>query len=46
MVAETIPQLIESNRKNWGKKTAMAMKHRGIWRRYNWEEYYENVKYF
>jgi len=43
---ETIPQLIESNAKNWGKKIAMAMKHRGIWRRYNWAEYYDSVKYF
>jgi long-chain acyl-CoA synthetase len=43
---ETIPQLIDTNRKKWGRKTAMAMKYRGIWRRYNWAEYYENVKYF
>ncbi len=43
---ETIPQLIDANRKKWGRKTAMAMKYRGIWRRYNWAEYYENVKYF
>jgi long-chain acyl-CoA synthetase len=43
---ETIPQLIDTDRKKWGRKTAMAMKYRGIWRRYNWAEYYENVKYF
>ena len=43
---ETIPQLIGSNYEKWGKKTAMAMKYRGIWRRYSWAEYYENVKYF
>jgi long-chain acyl-CoA synthetase len=43
---ETIPQLIESNRRKWGRKTAMTMKYRGVWRRYNWVEYYENVKYF
>jgi long-chain acyl-CoA synthetase len=43
---ETIPQLIDANRKKWGRKTAMAMKYRGIWRRYNWAEYYENVKHF
>jgi long-chain acyl-CoA synthetase len=44
--AETIPQLIESNCNKWGSKIAMAMKHRGIWRRYTWSECYENVKYF
>jgi long-chain acyl-CoA synthetase len=43
---ETIPQLIASNCKNWGKKTAMSMKCRGIWKRYSWAEYYQNVKYF
>ena len=24
----------------------MSMKHRGLWQRYSWAEYYENVKYF
>ncbi len=43
---ETIPQLIKSNCEKWGKKTAMSMKHRGIWRRYSWAEYYQNVKDF
>src|SRR4030043_2410290 len=43
---ETIPQLIKSNYEKWGKKTAMSMKHRGIWRRYSWAEYYLNVKDF
>jgi long-chain acyl-CoA synthetase len=43
--AETIPQLIESNCEKWSQKTAMAMKYRGIWRRYSWAEYRENVKY-
>ncbi len=43
---ETIPQLIKSNYENWGQRTAMSMKHRGIWQRYSWKEYYENVKYF
>src|SRR4030042_797895 len=43
---ETIPQLIKSNYEKWGKKTAMSMKHRGIWRRYSWAEYYQNVKDF
>jgi long-chain acyl-CoA synthetase len=44
--SETIPQLIKSNCEKWGQRTAMSMKHRGIWRRYSWKEYYENVKYF
>ncbi len=43
---ETIPQLIKSNCERWGQRTAMCMKHRGIWRRYNWKDYYEKVKYF
>jgi long-chain acyl-CoA synthetase len=43
---ETIPQLIKSNYENWGQRTAMSRKHRGIWRQYNWQEYYEKVKYF
>jgi long-chain acyl-CoA synthetase len=43
---ETIPQLIKSNYENWGQRTAMCMKHRGVWRRYNWKGYYEKVKYF
>jgi len=43
---ETIPQLIKSNYENWGQRTAMSRKYRGIWRRYNWKDYYEKVKYF
>ncbi|MBM3119954.1 MAG: long-chain fatty acid--CoA ligase [Chloroflexi bacterium] len=43
---ETIPQLIKSNCERWGQRTAMCMKYRGIWRRYNWKDYYEKVKYF
>ena len=45
-IRETIPQLISSNCENWEQGTAMTRKHRGIWRRYSWGEYYENVKYF
>ena len=44
--SETIPQLIKSNYETWGQRAAMSMKHRGIWRRYSWKEYYENVKFF
>jgi long-chain acyl-CoA synthetase len=43
---KTIPQIIKSNYEKWGRGTAACMKHRGIWRRYSWKEYYENVKYF
>ena len=43
---ETIPQLIKSNYENWGQRTAVSGKRRGIWRRYSWQEYYEKVKYF
>jgi long-chain acyl-CoA synthetase len=47
MVArETIPQLIKSNYENWGQRTAVSRKRRGIWRGYSWKECYENVKYF
>src|SRR4030043_1039578 len=43
---ETIPQLIKSNCENWGQRTAMSRKRRGIWQRYSWEDCYEKVKYF
>ncbi len=43
---ETIPQIIKCNHEKWGNKTAMCMKDRGIWQRYNWHYYYERVKYF
>jgi long-chain acyl-CoA synthetase len=43
---ETIPQIIKSNCAKWGPQTAMAMKMFGIWHRYTWQDYYDNVKYF
>ncbi len=43
---ETIPQIIKSNAAKWGAKTAMSMKMFGIWHRYSWQDYYDNVKYF
>jgi long-chain acyl-CoA synthetase len=43
---ETIPQIIKSNAARWGSKTAMSMKMFGIWHRYSWQDYYDNVKYF
>jgi len=42
----TIPQLIEANHSKWGGQTAMCVKSRGIWHRYNWADYYQRVKYF
>jgi long-chain acyl-CoA synthetase len=43
---ETIPQVIRSNYARWGSQIAMSMKMFGIWQRYSWQDYYENVKYF
>ena len=42
----TIPQLIAANHEKWSQRTAMCMKKFGVWQRYSWREYYENVKYF
>ncbi len=41
----TIPQLVQGNYKKWGQRAAMCMKKFGIWQRYSWKDYYENVKY-
>ncbi len=43
---DTIPKIIEVNREKWNTHTAMCMKNRGIWQRYNWYYYYDQVKYF
>ena len=43
---DTIPKLIKRNYEAWGNRTAMCMKKFGVWQRYNWKEYYENVKHF
>ena len=42
----TIPQLVQANKNNRGRRTAMCMKKFGVWQRYTWEEYYNNVKNF
>ena len=42
----TIPQIIQGNYEKWGHRTAICMKRFGIWQRYSWKDYYENVKYF
>jgi long-chain acyl-CoA synthetase len=44
--AETIPQIIRGNSLKWAGRTAMCMKRFGIWHRFTWKEYYEQVKYF
>jgi long-chain acyl-CoA synthetase len=43
---ETIPQLILSNCAKWGPQTAMSMKMFGVWHRYSWQNYLDNVKFF
>ena len=43
---DTIPKLIAHNNEQWAKQTAMCMKKFGVWERYNWRQYYTNVKYF
>jgi long-chain acyl-CoA synthetase len=43
---DTIPQIIRSNASKWASRAAMSMKLFGIWHRYNWQDYYQNVKYF
>ena len=42
---DTTPQIIRSNYEKWGSRTAMCMKKFGVWQRYSWKDYYENVKY-
>lgn len=42
---ETIPQLMRNNKEKRGQYTAMCMKNFGVWQRYNWQQYYEVVKY-
>ena len=41
----TIPQIIRANSEKRGQLSAMCMKRLGIWQRYSWLEYYQNVKY-
>jgi long-chain acyl-CoA synthetase len=41
----TIPQLIQDNCHKRGEHVAMCVKRRGIWRKYNWQEYFEQIKY-
>jgi long-chain acyl-CoA synthetase len=43
---DTIPKLLQCNREQWGRHTAMCMKSFGVWQQYTWEDCYNNVKYF
>ncbi len=42
----TIPQIIRGNYEKRGNRVAMCMKKFGIWQRYIWKDYYENIKFF
>ncbi len=43
---DTLPKILVSNYKKYGdSRIAMRQKDFGIWNRYTWKEYYENVKY-
>jgi long-chain acyl-CoA synthetase len=42
---DTIPKLITYDYQRWGHQTAMCMKKFGVWQKYSWRDYYENVKY-
>ncbi len=44
--AHTIPQLIQDNYRKWGSQTAMCVKKRGIWHKFDWNEYFNRVKFF
>ena len=42
---DTIPKLLARNFDEWAQRPAMCMKKFGVWERYSWRRYYENVKY-
>ena len=47
MIENTLPKLLKKNAEKYGdQKIAMRVKDRGIWQRFTWKDYYENVKYF
>ncbi len=43
---DTIPRLICGNATSRGDHTAMCMKKFGVWQRYTWKDYYQQVRYF
>jgi len=47
MAENTLPKLLKKNAEKYGdRRNAMRVKDRGIWQRFTWKDYYENVKYF
>jgi long-chain acyl-CoA synthetase len=44
--ADTLPKIVRSNYEKWRQRTAMCIKKFGVWQRYSWHDYYENVKFF
>lgn len=47
MIENTLPKLLKKNAEKYGdQKIAMRVKDRGIWQRFTWKDYYENVKSF
>ncbi len=47
MTENTLPKFLKKNAEKYGdQKIAMRVKDRGIWQRFTWKDYYENVKYF
>jgi long-chain acyl-CoA synthetase len=43
---QTIPQIIKNNSIDWAGKAGICIKYRGIWKTYNWYQYFEKVKCF
>jgi long-chain acyl-CoA synthetase len=47
MAENTLPKLLKKNAEKYGdRRIAMRVKDRGVWQRFTWKDYYENVKYF
>jgi long-chain acyl-CoA synthetase len=47
MTENTLPKLLKKNAAKYGdRRNAMRVKDRGIWQRFTWKDYYENVKFF
>jgi long-chain acyl-CoA synthetase len=47
MTENTLPKLLKKNAEKYGdQRIAMRVKDRGVWQRFTWKDYYENVKYF
>jgi len=42
----TIPQIIRGNYEKRGYQVAMCMKKFGVWQKYSWKDYYQNIKFF